>query len=397
MSSDPVGAEAPSPTATQPPRTQRPNITFTFPIVFITNPPPSSSDTSPQDPGVQNVIPPEELQNLFARFLRAPFAAGQFEPMPSDSPKKHATQSALDTLKSIDVTSLPEGDRRCHICIQDYYVKPVGPRSPYIEDVKDEDDTQNVLSSTREKLTCGKGETVPSSSEEDERETPLEMPCGHVFGSTCLKAWLYQSPTCPLCRVEVESYTDEPQAPEISPLDGQIPFLRVDPVVEQQPQQPEDMEVDSATTEPTDPPQAQIPRPQVSHLAFQLIWTTGPPTPLPPQNTTTAPAPPPPTPSTPNISRPASSHTIRHHPYARAVTPSPLSASSISDRPDLFCAQRASGLCSHDISDESLLRLECGHAFHEDCLEESMIIDGYPIEQIERRCPRCRRWMSILQ
>ena len=89
---------------------------------------------------------------------------------------------------------------------------------------------QNVLSSTRGKLTRGKEKTVQPSSEEDEREYPLEMPCGHVFGSTCLKAWLYQSPTCPLCRVEVESYTDEPQQPEISPLDGQLPFLRVPPV-----------------------------------------------------------------------------------------------------------------------------------------------------------------------
>ena len=402
MSSDPVQAQVPTPTETTPNPTQRPNITFTFPIVFITNPPPSSSDTNPQDPGSQNVIPPEELQNLFARFFRAPFASGQFEPMPSGNPKKHATQSALDTLKSIDVASLPDGDRRCHICMQDYYVKPVGPRSPYIEDVKDEDDLQNVLSSTRGKLTRGKGETVPSSSEEDERETPLEMPCGHVFGSTCLKAWLYQSPTCPLCRVEVESYTDEPQQPEIPPLDGQIPFLQVHPVVEQ-PQQPEDMQVDppaTATTESTDPPQPQMPPPQFPRFAFQFIWTAGPTT-APPQTTTTAPAPPPqtttPAPSNPNISRPASSHAIRHHPYARAVTPSPLSAPSITDRPDLFCAQRASGLCSHDIADESLLRLECGHAFHEDCLEESMVIDGYPIEQEGRKCPRCRRWMSILQ
>ncbi len=114
MSSDPVQADVPPPaqtppTATPPQNTPpHPNITFTFPIVFITNPPPSSSDTNPQDPGVQNVIPPEELQNLFSRFLRAPFASGQFEPMPAGNPKKHATQSALDTLKSIDVTSLPE-------------------------------------------------------------------------------------------------------------------------------------------------------------------------------------------------------------------------------------------------------------------------------------------------
>ena len=162
------------------------------------------------------------------------------------------------------------------------------------------------------------------------------------------------------------------------------------------------MQVDpsiATTTEPTDPPPSQPSPPQFPRLAFQFIWTTGPPT--PPAQTTTAPAPSAqtttPAPSISPISRPASSHTVRHHPYARPVTPSPLSGPSVTDRPDLFCAQRASGLCSHDISDESLLRLECGHAFHGDCLEESMIIGGHSIEQEQRRCPRCRRWMSILQ
>jgi hypothetical protein len=26
-----------------------------------------------------------------------------------------------------------------------------------------------------------------------------------------------------------------------------------------------------------------------------------------------------------------------------------------------------------------------------------MIVEGYSLEQEARRCPRCRRWMSILQ
>lgn len=400
MSSEP---EATPPPTSPPPHPRHPSITFTFPIVFITNPPPSNDTSS--DSGLQNGLPPEEVQNLFSRFLRSipiPFAsAGQFEPMPNGPPKKHATQSALDTLKPVEVGSLPEGERRCHICMQDFYVKPVGPRSPYIEDVKDEDD-QDVSSSTlfHEKLTRGQevGTEEPVAKEEAER--PLEMSCGHVFGSKCLKEWLYQSPTCPLCRVEVESYTDEPQPqpqpqPGFPPFEGPFPWPQT-PSTEQQ----EDMEVDPESD--TDQPQPQ-PTPQFPHLAFQFIFTTPAPSPPaatpppPPPPTTTTPATVTPTLTTPNISRPATSHSIRHHPYARAPTPSPLSAPSITDRPDLFCAQRASGLCSHDISDESLLRLECGHAFHEDCLEESMVVEGYPIQQEERRCPRCRRWMNVLQ
>jgi len=399
MSSEPAQAGSTAP-PTSPPHPPHPSITITFPIVFITNQPPSNNSSS--DTGPQNGLPPEEVHNLFSRFLRSiplQFAsAGQFEPVPNGPPKKHATQSALDTLKSVDVSSLPEGERRCHICMQDFYVKPVGPRSPYIEDVKDDDD-QNVSSTSFFHKTLTRGQEVGAEgpvAKEEEAEKPLEMPCGHVFGSTCLKEWLYQSPTCPLCRVEVESYTDEPQ-PQfgLPPFEGPFPWPQTSSTEQQ-----EDMEVD---TEPaTDQPQPQSP-PQFPHLAFQFIFTTGAPSspaaapPPPPPPTATTPAAVTPTLTTPNISRPATSHSIRHHPYARTPTPSPLSAPSVTDRPDLFCAQRASGLCSHDISDESLLRLECGHAFHEDCLEGSMLVEGLPLQQEERRCPRCRRWMNILQ
>jgi Ring finger domain/RING-type zinc-finger len=399
MSSEPVQPGA-TPPPTSPPHPPHPSITITFPIVFVTNPP--SSNTSSSDAGVQNGLPPEEVHNLFSRFLRSipfPFAsAGQFEPVPNRPPKKHATQSALDTLKPVDVSSLSEGERRCHICMQDFYVKPVGPRSPYIEDVKDEDD-QEVYSTTlfHKRLTRGQEvDTEEPAAKEEEAEKPLEMPCGHVFGSTCLKEWLYQSPTCPLCRVEVDSYTDEPQQePGVQPFEGPFPWPQT-PSTEQQ----EDMEVDPESA--TDQPQPQS-APQFPHLAFQFIFTTpapSPPATTPPPRphpTATTPATVTTTLATPNISRPATSRSIRHHPYARAPTPSPLSAPSITDRPDLFCAQRALGLCSHDISDESLLRLECGHAFHEDCLEGSMLVEGHPLEQEERRCPRCRRWMNILQ
>lgn len=304
--------------------------------------------------------------------------------------------------------------------MQDYPSKK-GPRSPYVEDVKDEED-RDVGHQTGQGLTTPAVETEAKA--EEEGEYPLEMPCGHVFGSTCLKEWLYQSPTCPLCRVEVESYTEEP--PTFA-----FPWIR-------HPEQTEanrpstsstandatpsdEMHADPAPTTdapPTtaestpspaaDPPDSQIPVP--FPIAFQFIFSSPPTTTPTTSPTTTVPqstATPPPT-STPNVSRPPSSHTVRHHPYARTPTPSPLNtqistpivpdlAPSVSNRPDLFCAQRGSGLCDHDITDESLIRLECGHAFHPDCLEGSMLVEGYPITPDERRCPRCRRWMGVLQ
>ena len=346
-------------------RSPLPSITFTFPVIVITNP--SDSETQQHEP-----LPAEYLRNLFALLFRAmPFAAaGQFEPMPSGPPKKHATQSAIDKLRVREVTSLPQEERRCNICMQDFVLPHVGPRSPYVEDVKDEDDFSNVIADVESTL-IDQGESSGQENvgpKDEEGEVPLEMLCGHVFGSKCLKEWLYQSPTCPLCRIEVESYTDDPVPTATEQGD------------------PDEMEMDPPSAEGPTQTQTQT---QTHHpnLAVHVIFTA--PSPPPSQSPQTNASVNPPSP----ISRPPSSHSIRHHPYAR---PNPPSPPSLADRPDLFCAQRTSGLCTHDLTDENLLRLECGHAFHVDCLEGSMLIDGYPLTQRERRCPRCRRWMNVL-
>lgn len=316
---------------------------------------------------------------------------GQFEPMPNTPPKKHATQSALDRLTPVDPKSLPETDRRCNICMQDYWVKPVGPRSPYVTDVKDEEDYEVVTpyvegGGLTEQMDGVETPMIDEVKEEaqkpEDTETPVQMPCGHIFGAKCLKEWLYQSPTCPLCRVEVESYVDEPTATQPPP------FAFPQPQSEEQTQGSEPMNIDSQNTEIPQPPQ----------FSFQFIFTA----PSPETPSTTRESTPASTPS-PNISRPGTSHSIRHHPYARS-TSSLLSAPSVQTRPDLFCAQRQSGLCSHDEIEDgghdhehTLLRLDCGHAFHADCLDGAMTVEGYPVleDSDERRCPRCRRWGRI--
>src|SRR5271156_2646500 len=173
------------------------NITFTFPIFFVSG---EGGDRIPQ------IAVPPEMRHLFSRLVQGmsmPYGPQQYEPVPSGPPKKHATQSALDKLNPVEAESLSEADRRCHICMQDYLVKQVGPRSPYVEDVKDEEDQDVTRISTRMSLTDDQesvseqqsaAQEAPSKAEEG--EIPLQMPCGHIFGSTCLKEWLYQSPTC---------------------------------------------------------------------------------------------------------------------------------------------------------------------------------------------------------
>lgn len=340
------------------------------------------------DANPQVAVPPE-IRHFFSRLVQGmsmPFGPQQYEPVPSGPPKKHATQSALDKLKPVETESLPETDRRCHICMQDYLVKQVGPRSPYVEDVKDEEDQDVTRICSHMSLTDDQEDTpepkaaqeAPSNTEEG--ETPVQMPCGHVFGSTCLKEWLYQSPTCPLCRVEVESYTDEPH-----PSESPFPWFAPPPQQQAPDQSGEPMQVDASNAETGIT--APQPQPQFfPHLAFQFIITPVPPPPSSAPNP--APAP------NPQVSRSAPAHAARHHPYSRSATPA---VPSVVDRPDLFCAQRGPGLCPHDISDENLIRLECGHAYHPDCLETSMISSGYSIDGNEMRCPRCRRWMNVLQ
>jgi len=461
--SEPVHSEPPtSQPATATPGPSHPsNVFVTFPIVFINNPPPAAprptpqTTTSPTDDsttlpeGAQqrdnngSAAPqinseqywvnlmlqtveglPVMLQRLGPFMSQGPFT-GPFESVPSGPPKKHATQTALDKLASVDVASLPEEERRCTICMQEYYVKPTGPRSPYVEDVRDEEDFggDDVISNIAKRSLIAQEETFqePNPKEEEEGEAPVRMPCGHIFGATCLKEWLYQSPTCPLCRVEVESYTEEPQPVGFPPF-AHLMFETQMPMGPQRPDESEqsnEMQVDppepnapaDESAEPerpqTEPSSNATPTPhppQFHPLAFQIIFTSPPsnvPSPAAAPPVSATPAPPPSTPSisrssTPS-SRPTTSHSIRHHPYARTSTPSPLSGPSITDRPDLFCAQRLSGLCPHEPTDESHIRLECGHAFHNDCLESSMAIEGYAVNNEERRCPRCRRWTHIMQ
>src|SRR5271170_8046576 len=114
-------AESGSGAAAAAPPPQMPNgtLTFTLPFVFISNSTSSSSDDTSGNGNGNNHIPPEEIQHILSRFVRfipLHFAAGggQFEPIPSGPPKKHATQSALDHLKPVPIDTLPDQDRRCH-------------------------------------------------------------------------------------------------------------------------------------------------------------------------------------------------------------------------------------------------------------------------------------------
>ncbi|KAI9794195.1 MAG: hypothetical protein M1816_006120 [Peltula sp. TS41687] len=79
---------------------------------------------------------------------------------------RRATARAIAGLVKVEIETLDEEDRSCSICMEPF------------------------------------GEPEPT---EGKIEYPVRMPCGHVYGLTCLKTWLKEHCTCPSCRRKVES------------------------------------------------------------------------------------------------------------------------------------------------------------------------------------------------
>ncbi|KAI9866501.1 MAG: hypothetical protein M1813_001052 [Trichoglossum hirsutum] len=79
---------------------------------------------------------------------------------------ERATVKAISGLLDVPIGSLPKEDRTCSICMDPFgEVEPTGGTS----------------------------------------ETPVKLPCGHIFGYACIKTWLKEHCTCPACRRKLES------------------------------------------------------------------------------------------------------------------------------------------------------------------------------------------------
>ncbi|KAJ4272063.1 hypothetical protein NW762_000773 [Fusarium torreyae] len=107
---------------------------------------PGGSDSSP------------EVEEAFIRQMQ--FVRG------SISTKMIASKRTLGSLESVKLEELPEADRSCVICYNEY-----GVETP-----------------------------------EGINEAPLRLPkCGHVFGDHCIKKWFEDSDSCPYCRDKLHS------------------------------------------------------------------------------------------------------------------------------------------------------------------------------------------------
>ncbi|KAI0405000.1 hypothetical protein F4802DRAFT_210133 [Xylaria palmicola] len=80
--------------------------------------------------------------------------------------KRVASRKAIASLQSVDIADLPESERSCVICYNDF-----GVENP-----------------------------------EGINEAPLRLPkCKHIFGDHCIKKWFQEADSCPYCRDKVHS------------------------------------------------------------------------------------------------------------------------------------------------------------------------------------------------
>ena len=77
-------------------------------------------------------------------------------------------------VKKVDVKDLEHDNMACPICLMEY---------------------ENVRSDNKERKRC----RPPYDVMRDNRQ-PIELTCGHIFGTTCIEKWLSENDNCPMCR-----------------------------------------------------------------------------------------------------------------------------------------------------------------------------------------------------
>lgn len=135
--------------------------------------------------------------------------------------KKQATKDAIKSLKVIDPSTLKESERSCPICYDKFDELKYGDnneqsgegnhlRTTKYRDFIDSDPpmwfpTDATASTHSEYHRLATQSLEKEDDSENNEHVPVKMPCGHIFGRSCLLEWLKSNISCPLCRSEVES------------------------------------------------------------------------------------------------------------------------------------------------------------------------------------------------
>ena len=312
--------------------------------------------------------------------------------------RRRASASAIANLPILRLSDLPEDDRLCNICME-----------PYLEE--------------------------KYHGDKPKKENATKMPCGHVFGSYCLKQWLQNNNTCPACRTEVDYV--EVEGEEV------VPRTRAHRRTELS---THEMIVNDLFGEPyrdPEPPRSKTPH---HHSRSRSYFGTYDPEPRP---GTVAPST-----ARPSLRRtqttmtggtvrypfgrsasedysqyppsPPRIHGMRESPFERPGSATSSGAGTIHSEPtrgsdgyysqpglpsarngrstpfrraDMVCALEPLGLCmieEPELVQQRLLRLDCGHGFHPDCLRASVKSRGSFTDSGTKLlwCERCRKYFS---
>ena len=134
----------------------------------------------------------------------------------------------FESFRVCKLEELAEEDRKCPICY-DAYIEPAEVEKD--GSVKERDAKESINSNGKRPMKDGKESqkkrrksnadgqsssytsvlgdkesSKESSPAEDDKyvHVPVKMPCGHVFGRTCLHEWLKTNNSCPLCRDKIK-------------------------------------------------------------------------------------------------------------------------------------------------------------------------------------------------
>jgi hypothetical protein len=115
------------------------------------------------------------------------------------SPSPFHIITFVDELEELDIADIPAEDNKCSICWL-----PFG-----VTDADDPDYVPDAVESEEQATALAMFAEMPFDRSRMIND-PVETPCGHVFGKTCLIDSLQMASTrCPMCRMELSSALEE--------------------------------------------------------------------------------------------------------------------------------------------------------------------------------------------
>ncbi|CCH40777.1 DNA repair protein [Wickerhamomyces ciferrii] len=172
---------------------------------------------------------PNNLREIVETFLR--------DRSNGSGRNKKATKDAIKHLKIVEPLSLKESDRICSICYEDYDNVEIKNNEDEGDELNDENNLkklESIYKKTRQIMNDDPEILIPHDSlaqnyskyqrfvkepdhnEESDQHIPVQMPCGHIFGRSCLIEWLKEHVSCPFCRREVEAQSTKDSKSKIN-------------------------------------------------------------------------------------------------------------------------------------------------------------------------------------